>query len=562
MPADLQDYLALLAQAGPELEDQLLREICEGSLYDFLKESWHAFDPAPFVGGWHLEAIAEHLQAVSNGQIRKLLINIRPRSTKTSLVAIAWPTWTWALQPRADRPLYGPGVRFLCGSYGANKAQEDGVTARRLIGSEWYQRLWGNRVKITNSRDNQERYDTTSGGSRINTGIPESLGKGGMIRVLDDVHKTNEVESETMRGAVIRGYKEVWSTRTNDPAAGAEVMVMQRQAEDDLSGYWLEQGGPETVHLCIPAWHESDRACTTYIDMKGRIYSNPPSGVEVDVFWQDPREEDGESFWPIRYPPKERAVDEALGPFAFASQIQQRPEPRGGGIIKRMWWQAWPPDDAIERWTNPQGQSIFPPWEHVVGYLDSAFTKKETNDWCAMTRLGVFGDDAGRPRVMLAGAWRERLNFQELIAKVAATCRAGKVDTLVIENKAGGNWIAEELVKEMRNGEWQIVLDTPTVDKVARAHAVVPLFVDRAVFAPFLHDQGVWRVWAEMVISEVEKFPMGRHDDLVDCMSGGLGYLRRNDLIRLSSEYEEDERESKTFRGNREGVANMYGVGD
>lgn len=543
---DLAHFLPLIAEASQELEDQLVRDECEQSLYTFLREAWPTFDPSPFVGGWHLEAISEHLEAVTAGQIRKLLINVRPRSGKTGLVAVAWPTWTWALMRRADRPLQGAGVRFLCGSYGANKAQEDGVTARRLIGSEWYQNLWGDRCVISKYRDNQERYDTTAGGSRINTGIPESLGKGGMIRLLDDPHKTSEVESEVTRGNVIRGYKEIWSTRSNDPKIGAEVMIMQRQAENDLSGYWLETGGPETVHLCLPAWHESDMACRTY--------------VRGHLFWEDPREFEGESFWPERYPPAERATDEALGDFAFSGQIQQRPVPRGGGIIRREWWRPWPPDDAVEQWINAQGQPTYPPFEFVLAYLDTAFTKKEENDWSALTKWGVFGDAAGRPRAMLAGAWHERMNFKELITKTIATCRAGKVDVLVIENKAGGSWVAEEIMREMRGGEWQIVLDTPVRDKIARVHAIVPLFVDGIVHAPFMHDVGVWRSWAETVILETEHFPKGRHDDLVDTLSGGLGYLRRNDLIKLAVEHDEDERESKLFRGNRGGVAALYEV--
>lgn len=488
----------------------------------------------------------EHLEAVSRGHIRKLLINIRPRSGKTGAVAVAWPTWTWALPADQRYPLQGPGVRFLCGSYGANKAQEDGVTARRLIASAWYQKLWGDRCVISRDRDNQERYDTTAGGSRINTGIPESLGKGGVIRFLDDPHKTDEVESDKVRESVLRAYKEIWSTRSNDPNKGAEVMIMQRQAENDLSGYWLETGGPETVHLCIPAWHEDDRRCQTY--------------VNGHLFWEDPRTEEGESFWPERYAPSQRAVDEALGPFAFASQVQQRPEPRGGGIIRREWWQPWPPDDAVEHWTNQLGQIAYPPWEIVIAYLDTAFTKKETNDWCAMARLGVFGDSAGRPRAMLCGAWRERLNFRELIQKAKDTCRVGRVDILVIENKAGGNWVREELMKELADGEFTVVLDTPTVDKIARAHAVVPLFVDKMVHAPFMHEHGVWRAWSEMAISEIEKFPMGRHDDIVDAVVGGLGYLRRNDLIKLAVEHDADEREKKIFRGNQGGIAELYGV--
>jgi|SRR5580765_2963514 len=173
------DLRALIDDDHLELTyEELVREdrvrdalACERSLYAYLRRAWPAFDPSPFTGGWHLEAIAEHLQAVTDGQIRKLLINVRPRSGKTGLVAVAWPTWTWALAKDPQRPLRGPGVRFLCGSYGANKAKEDGVTARRLIGSQWYQDRWGERVAIAPDRDNQERYDTLAGGARISTGI-------------------------------------------------------------------------------------------------------------------------------------------------------------------------------------------------------------------------------------------------------------------------------------------------------------------------------------------------------------------------------------------------------
>jgi phage terminase large subunit-like protein len=480
----------------------------------------------------------EHLSAVSAGQIKRLLINVRPRSGKTSAVAVAWPVWTWTQKTDLEMPLKGPGVRFLCGSYGASKAQEDAVTARRLIASEWFQRLWGSHVRIAKDRDNAERYDTTVGGSRISTGIPESLGKGGMVKFLDDPHKTSEVESDTVRNQVVRNYREIWQTRSNDPTNSAEVMVMQRQAEDDLSGFWLENFADDVVHLCLPAWFESDRACRTFIDMAGKIYTQPPPGLDVEVFWEDPREDEGESFWPQRYPPKHRLIDESLGDFPMAGQIQQRPEPRGGGIIKRMWWQAWPPDDAIEQWLV-EGQVSYPPWELQVAYLDTAFTKKETNDYCAMTRWGVFGNSAGTPCAMLCGAWQERHSFGELIEHVKKSVRLWKTDILIIENKAGGIWVRDELLTQLEAGELTIVLDTPVVDKVSRAHAVVPLFTGSLVYAPFMHDKGVWRVWAEMTISNIEKFPTGRHDDI--CLVAGTLIATKRGLVPIERVTTDDQ---------------------
>jgi predicted phage terminase large subunit-like protein len=518
-------------EARQTIYDSLQKSVCQDSLYDFLEAAWPAFDPSPFVGGWHLKAIAEHLEAVSYGQIKRLLINIRPRSSKTSIVAIAYPVWTWAQEMDPDYPLLGPGVRFLCASYSASKAQEDAVTARRLIASNWYQNLWGDRVRIAPDRDNAERYDTINGGSRISTGIPESLGKGGMIKIIDDPTKPDEVESEKVSQQTVRNYKEIWQTRGNDPMNAAEIMVMQRQAEGDLSGYWLENHD-DTVHFCIPTWHEEDRVCRTFIDMAGKIYSNPPQGMDVKLFWEDPREEEGENFWPGRYPRNQRLIDEALGPYAFSGQIQQRPEPRGGGILKRVWWQVWPPDDAIEQWTTPQGQR-FPDWELQVAYLDTAFTKNSQNDYCALTAWGVFANDKGTPCCMMRGAWHDHLSFQELLTKLADTLKKWRIDFLIIENKAGGNWVRDELIKQLDRGDTQIVLDTPAVDKVSRAHAVVPMFTGKLVYAPFLHDTNSWRAWAEMVITECEKFPAAKNDDL--CLSAGTLIATKRGLVPIEA---------------------------
>jgi predicted phage terminase large subunit-like protein len=189
-----------------------------------------------------------------------------------------------------------------------------------------------------------------------------------------------------------------------------------------------------------------------------------------------------------------------------------------------------------------------------MAYVDTAFTEKEENAYCAFIRFAVFADSGRRPKVMMAQAWQERPTLRALCHRILASCRAGKVDVLVIENKAGAEWVKQEMQRLMRSGEFSIVLDEPRGDKVARLHAVAPLFEDKMIFAPD-------RAWAEMVIEQVGQFPKGKFKDLVDCVSGGLGYLRRGNLIKLSVEHDEDEREAHTFRGNSEGIAAHYGVG-
>lgn len=512
----------------------------EGSLYKYLQAAWPYFDSAAFVGGWHAEAICEHLEAVSRGQIRRLLINIPPRHAKTSIVSIAWPTWTWAKMTNFEQPLVGPGVRFLCASYGANKAQQDGVTARRLIASPWYQERWGDRVRIAKDRDNQEQYDTIAGGSRISTGIPESLGKGGAIRIIDDPHKTEEVESQAVIEGQIRAYNEVWRTRSNDPKLGAEVVVMQRLGENDLSGYLLENEGDEIVHLCLPAEFDSTRKCVTVIG------------------FEDPREEDGEPLWPERFDSDWCDLQKRrVGRYAWAGQYQQIPAPRGGGIVLREWWKLWPPVEEAEKWERQvDGTTVYgyPSWEFVCAYLDTAMSEKDDNAWSAFIRMGVFADSAGRPKVMLAGAWRDRPTLSGLAHRVLDSCRRGSVDVLVIENKAGGAWVKQELERLMGVGEFTILLDDPKGDKGARLHAVSPLLENGMVYAPD-------KAWADMVIDEVASFPKGKWRDLTDCVSGLLGYLRRGGLIKLEPEWDEDRRTELTFAGQRkESLEERYGV--
>lgn len=464
------------------------------------------------------------------GDVRGIIVS----NCKTNLTAIAWNAWTWAQEPEPDNPLVGPGVRFLCASYGASKAQQDAVTARRLIGSKWYQERWGTRYSISKDRDNQERFDTSAGGGRISTGIPESLGNGGLIKIVDDPHKTDEVESQAVLDRQVRAYNEVWRTRSNDPQQGAEVVVMQRLGEGDLSGYLLEHDS-DVVHLCLPTLYESDRRCVTSIG------------------WADPRQEDGELLWPERFDSAwAEKQKESVGTFAWVGQFQQRPAPRGGGIVKDDWWKLWPPRGEEMKWTNEEGVLHYPQFSFTMAYLDTAFTTKDENAWCALTRWGVF-EREGTGCAMLCGAWRERPTLKGLVDKVVQTCRRGRVDVLMIENKAGAEWVKQEIMTLMRSEEWSIVLDEPKGDKVARLHRVTVMFENGLVYAPA-------KGWADMVISEVSNFPKGRWMDLTDTVSGALGYLRRSDLLRLKREVSEEEDMRLRFRGKKTTIAEEYGA--
>lgn len=536
-----------------DLAIQVDAERCERSLYRFYRESWHTYEPAPFVDGWHLQAIAEHLEAVTYGQIRRLLINIKFRSSKTSLIAIAWPAWVWALKAQPGNPLLGPGARFLMASYNNDKAKADALTARRLIASDWYQQRWGRRVRITPDRDSQSQYDTTAGGSRINTGIPESLGKGGHFRVCDDAHKTDEVESDSQRESVLRNYQEIWATRANDPNVGAEVVVMQRLHEHDLSGYLLDKYGRDIVHLSIPAWYEEGRHCTTYVN-----------GVK---FWTDPRSTEGEYFWPQRMSRDQLAEDKALGEFAFAGQCQQSPIPRGGSIIRSDYWQSWPPEGEDDSWwhpiVTPDGKSVkalaYPEFDLVIASLDGAFSDKESADYSALTVWGIF-KHRGRTRVMLINAWRDKCELHQVVQAALDICRHPRrpVSRLLIENKASGIPVAQELMRQMREQDFMVEVVNPVGDKRARLLSVQPMFEAGMVFRPWRSPHGY--TWANMVTDEMASFPRAKNDDLTDSASQALLWLRRQGMLRTVHEQDVDDEDQMLFRGNTPSIAQRYGL--
>jgi phage terminase large subunit-like protein len=293
---------ALATSAIAKYGEVTEREKCEESLYEFLKRGWKYIDPAAFVPGWHLEAIAEHLQAVTDGQIRRLIINVPPRSSKSTLTSVAWPAWTWAQSHIS--PCSGPHVQFLSTSYAQNLSLRDSVKNRRLIESPWYKKYWGRRFSMTSDVNTKGRFENDKGGYRIATAVGAALtGEGGQIILVDDPHNATEVESDLVRTSTLEWWSESLSTRLNDQQTGAYVVIMQRLHQEDLTGYILSREHSDWVHLMIPMSHEVDRHCITY--------------SQGEKFWEDPRTEEGELLCEPRFSQETvNSLTKRLGPFA------------------------------------------------------------------------------------------------------------------------------------------------------------------------------------------------------------------------------------------------------
>ena len=218
------------------LQKEQQRRDASRSLDDFTKAAWHVIEPGtPYVDGWHLTAISEHLEAINKGHIRNLLINIPPRHMKSIQVAVMWPVFTW---------INRPDFRWLFASYAGSLSVRDSLKCRRLIESPWFQDLWGDRFQLTGDQNAKTFFENDHSGYRFATSVGASTtGHGGDCIVVDDPHNALEANSDAMRESTLEWWDQAMSTRLNNPKTGAKVVVMQRLHEKDLSGHILSQGG-------------------------------------------------------------------------------------------------------------------------------------------------------------------------------------------------------------------------------------------------------------------------------------------------------------------------------
>lgn len=282
--------------------------LAENYLSHFVQQAWKVVEPKkPLIWGWHLDAICDHLEAVSSGLIRHLLINIPPRHTKSLIVSVLWPAWTWIKYPEK---------RWLFSSYAETLSTRDNVKCRRLILSNWYQSRWGSRFHFVGDQNQKTRFENDATGYRVSTSVGGvGTGEGGDFIVCDDPHNVKEAESDAKRIGTVQWWDESMQSRVDNPDEGVFVIIMQRVHEDDLSGHVLEQGGYD--YLCLPAEYEEENRCSTTLD------------------FVDPRLADGELLCPERF--SAEVLEEyklRLGNYAYSAQYQQRPSPRGGGMFQ------------------------------------------------------------------------------------------------------------------------------------------------------------------------------------------------------------------------------------
>lgn len=571
--AELERRIELKSQARTEKAKEAERKRQterHGGLLNFVRYFWSVLEPrTEFVEGWPLEAVCMHLEAVTYGEITKLLINVPPGFMKSLLVDVFWPAWEWG-------PLDMPHMRYVTFSYTPDITQRDNGRFRDLLQSDRYRSLWGERFTLQKTGEHEVNNNRT--GFKFASSVGGvSTGQRGTRVILDDPHNVKVVESDTVRTETVRWFRESMSNRLSDMQTSAIVVIMQRLHMDDVSGEILSREF-SYCHLMIP------------MEFDSTVYPTDGSYRGNDLGWIDPRALDddgeflpaheldarnGELAWPERFPAHVVAgFKYELGPHAYAGQYAQSPMARKGGIFDIAWWNLWEPPESGK----------FPPMQFVIASLDSAFTEKEENDPSGFTVWGVWIDDAavqadlnrslargssmspaeieaaltpdmfeGRvPKVMLMHAWRRFLkihgshdirksseSYAKWVARtqkdwglcewVAHTCRRFDVDVLLIEAKASGLSVAQEMERIYAGERWAVKLAQAPRDKVARALAVQPAWSQGIIYAPF-------RDWSDMVKGEMATFPKHRFKDLTDSSTHAIAWLRNNGLIQRPEE--------------------------
>lgn len=473
---------AEIAAIEEEEADDLEREVCAASLASFIRRAWHVIEPSqPYVHGWHIDVLADHLEAITGGQLNRLLINIPPGTMKSLAVGVFWPMWEWG--PKAM-----PSTRYVGVAHEQSLGTRDNLRCRRLASSEWYQRLWPH-VRLTRDQNEKINFENLATGFRQVATPSNITGRRGDRVLLDDPLSAENANSDTERERVNQWFRESLPTRLNTPEESAIVVVMQRLHERDVSGLILSEDlGYE--HLMLPMEFESDRRCRTSIG------------------FADPRTDDGELLFPARFP---RTVVErdkrVMGSFAWAGQAQQRPTAREGGLFKRAWFagRIIPPEAVPNKLARCRA------WD-----LASTVKKAGNNpDWTAGIRVGRSGE--GNFYVEHV----ERLQgspgtVDGTVRSYAGTDPKGTVIRLPQDPGQAGKAQAEAFVKALAGRVIKVV--PVTGDKETRAR---PAAIQCEAGNVYIVEGG----WNEAFLDELCNFPMASHDDQVDAFADALNEL-------------------------------------
>jgi predicted phage terminase large subunit-like protein len=488
---DIPSILPLLNQAEQErllaelekLGELRTRKLAQEKFMIFVREVWPTF-----ISGRHHAKMASAFERVASGELKRLIINMPPRHTKSEFASYLLPAWFLGKYP--DK-------KVIQTSHTAELAVGFGRKVRNLVDKDEYKRIFPGVALQTDSKA-AGRWATNKGGDYFAIGVGGAVtGKGADLLVIDDPHSEQEAALAENSPEI---YDKTYEWYTSGPRqrlqpGGSIIIVATRWAKRDLVGQVLkasvQRGGDDWEVIEFPAIMESG-----------------------DPLWPE--------FWSLT---ELQALKRELPNSKWMSQYQQNPTSETSAIVKREWWQLWDKEEP-------------PKCEFTLMAWDTAFEKTQRADYSALTHWGVFykEDDAGlmQTNIILLNAFRERMEFPRLKKVALEQYKEWEPDSIIIEKKASG----APLIYELRAMGIPVQEFTPTRgnDKITRLNAVSDLFASGKVWAPGNH-------WAEEVIDEVASFPAGEHDDYVDSVSLALMRFRKGGFIRTTLDEEDEPRQ-------------------
>jgi predicted phage terminase large subunit-like protein len=481
---EMKGYLSIVDKVPPQEREKIMALLemdrvsrCRESFLFFVQQMWPIF-----ISGKHHKIMADAFERVANGELRRLIINMPPRHTKSEFASFLLPSWFLGRFPEK---------KIIQTAHTAELATGFGRKVRNLVSSDAYSKVFD--TKLSTDSKAAGRWNTNKGGDYFAIGVGGAVtGKGADLLIIDDPH--SEQEAKQGNPAVFDGVYE-WFTsgpRQRLQPNAAIIIVMTRWSKRDLTGQIIKNSGKDGVDQ----WET--------IDFPAIL----PSGTPLwPGFWSKEALEALRSELPVS---------------KWEAQYQQNPTSEEGAIIKRDQWRIW------EESKPPQVSYIIQSW-------DTAFEKNNRADYSACTTWGVFDypDSNGnlKANIILLDAFKQRLEFPELKAKAYEAWKEWEPDTLIVEKRAAG----APLIYELRKMGIPMSEYTPGKgnDKISRVNAISDLFASGMVWCPDTR-------WAEEVMDELASFPNGDHDDLVDSSSQALMRFRQGGFISVATD-EEDE---------------------
>ncbi len=466
------------------------------ALREFIASAWGIIEPGKtMIPNWHIDYICEMLTAVSLGQIKRLLINIPPRWSKSSLVTICWPCWEWTRRP---------DMRYMFVSYDQGLSTDHSLARRAILESEWYRERWGDRVELASDQNQKTFIQNTVRGKMIATSWSGgATGKGGDRIVFDDFINPKMAESDAERTTALNSYAQTFSSRLDDKTSGAMVCVEQRLHVKDLSAKLIAEGG--WTHVVIP---------TDTVAGERLTYKFPLSGRVVEVPESTP-------IWPEREPLDIIIQDRRVkGSRAHDAQCRQKPSSDEGAIFKRNRWRFYTTLPTHRK--DAGGKLTVVDWDDLIQSWDCTFKDTDGTDYVVGQVWGRMAAD----RYFLDQV-RDRMSLPATMAAIIMlTEKWPKAHRKLIEDKANGPAVIQMLDKKVPG----LIAVNPSGGKIVRARAVEPFQESGNIYLPSPEICP----WIEEFIERAAAFPAVDHDDEIDAMTQANIYFTADDTPRLT----------------------------